>query len=70
MAKSDFHCNICKNVGGRSGRGMYKCAKHKVICGQCVDARGFFSKTYTCSECDKEVLEYEFNEKKNKWEQV
>ncbi|CAN5211135.1 hypothetical protein BH18ACI2_BH18ACI2_04610 [soil metagenome] len=70
MAKSDFHCNICKNVGGRNGKGMYKCHKHKTICERCVTTRGFFSVTYLCKECEKELLEYEFNDKKGKWEQV
>jgi hypothetical protein len=25
MAKSEFHCKLCKNVGGKRGYGMYKC---------------------------------------------
>jgi hypothetical protein len=69
MAKSDFHCGVCKNVGGRSGR-AYKCHKHKMICSDCVTSSGFLTVRRTCRECDKEVLKYEFNEKKSKWEQV
>lgn len=66
MAKSDFHCDLCKNVGGRNGRGMYKCATHKTLCERCVTSSGFFNVTYRCSKCDKECLQYGRDEKKLK----
>jgi hypothetical protein len=76
MAKSDFICNICKRVAGSDGWGRptskYRCSKHKEICRDCVSVSGgFLSRTRReCRKCDSEVLLYEFNEKRNRWEKA
>jgi ribosomal protein S27AE len=76
MAKSDFICGICKRVAGSDGRGRptskYRCSKHKEICRDCVSVSGgFLSRTRReCRKCGSEVLLYEFNEKRNRWEKA
>jgi hypothetical protein len=65
MAKSDFICKICKKVKGAnflSGKGKYKCPKHKDICGDHVT---LFN---GCRECSSKVMVYRFTGKR--WEKV
>ena len=76
MAKSDFICSICKEVHGSDRHGnptsKYKCAKHGFICRECIYiSGGFLSRTRRyCNKCEGEVLLYEFNNHRKKWEQA
>ena len=64
-----FHRTLCKNVGGQDER-RYKCASHKFVCSDCVTAKGFFTSKYLCNKCDKQTIEYEWENQKKKWQQT
>lgn len=71
MAKSDYVCKICKEVksmGWFSTIKKYKCPTHQFICEDHVETP-FFGKPI-CKECKNVVLQYQWNGKKGKWEQV
>ena len=78
MAKSDFICATCKKVKGSDGRGKptskYKCSKNNLICRDCVrvNTTFFLGRVINreCKHCEGEVLLYEYNSKKNKWEKA
>ena len=75
MPKSDFICGICKKVKGSNWMGSptekYKCTKHGDICRSCVSVRGILTPTTrTCDKCDNEVLLYDYNSKRNRWEKA
>lgn len=76
MAKSDFICGKCKKVKGTTAFGnpteKYKCAKCGSLCRGCVTVQTRFfgaTKRY-CNNCDGEVLLYEFNSKRSRWEKA
>jgi predicted RNA-binding Zn-ribbon protein involved in translation (DUF1610 family) len=74
MAKSDFICDNCGRVKGSDWAGnsteKYKCKKCGWICYGCVTSAGFFSSKYECTECGKEVLPYEYSERRRRWEKA
>jgi hypothetical protein len=78
MAKSDFICATCKKVKGSDGYGnptsKYKCLKHKFICRDCVAVNTTLFlgrvKNRECKHRKGEVLPYEYNSSKNRWEKV
>lgn len=78
MAKSDFICTTCKKVKGSDRRGQptskYKCLKHNFICRDCVNVNTtlFLGRLINRERkhCKSEVLIYEYNSKKNKWEKA
>lgn len=77
MAKSDYFCGICKKVKGSDRRGnatdKYKCLKHGFVCRDCVavDVSFFGSvRGRTCRECQGDVMLYEFNTSKSRWQKA
>ncbi len=72
MAKSDYICEICKKVKGSNWAGnateRYKCATHGFICRDCVSISGLFTTRRECRKCGGEVLLYDFNSKRGRWE--
>lgn len=69
MANKKFHCDLCKDVGGKDGV-RYRCATHQKLCSSCVVRRGFWKVTYRCAKCDGEVIEYRWNEQRQRWVEI
>lgn len=62
MAKS-FKCGVCKLA--KSDVVRYQCLKHRSICKEHVTWFGG-----QCIECGKDVVKYEYNPSRSRWEQV
>ena len=75
MAKSDFICKNCKSAKGTDRRGnptvRYECGTCGNICRECVTVRGRISRPERyCNNCEGDVLLYEFNSQRERWEKA
>lgn len=68
MAKGDFICSNCKEVGS-SARYKYQCSKHRNLCEGCVET-SFWSDKAKCKKCLTGALRFEYNRDKDKWLQT
>ncbi len=71
MAKTDFTCKLCKDVvsfGWLETPKRFECPTHKFICYKHITS-SFFS-GQKCEKCDKKVIEYRFNDKRERWEKI
>lgn len=62
-----FHCVICSRVGGKDGY-KYKCPNHLAICSECIEQKGFFTKSYICKGCGLEAIDYEWDDLQKCWQ--